>query len=80
MAVSYFSEYGTDFSVFNSGHGVLGRTVIDSKTGFEKHTVASSVCCFVGALVDASKPVMGGGGGGAFNGGRSRKGRVSKAF
>ena len=37
--------------------------MIDSKTGFEKHTVASSVCCFVGALVDASKPVMGGGGG-----------------
>ena len=36
--------------------------MIDSKTGFEKHTVASSVCCFVGALVDASKPVMGGGG------------------
>ena len=61
MAVSYFSEYGTDFSVFNSGHGVLARTVIGSKTGFEKHTVASSVCCFVAALVDASKPVMGGG-------------------
>ena len=48
--MSYFNEYGTDFSVFNSGHGVLGRTVIDSKTGFEKRTVASSVCCFVGAV------------------------------
>ena len=35
LAVYYFSEYGTDFSVFNSGHGVLRRTVIDSKTGFE---------------------------------------------
>ena len=71
--MSYFNEYGTDFSVFNSGHGVLGRTVIDSKTGFEKRTVASSVCCFVGA-------VERGRGGGTFNGGKSRKGRLSKAF
>ena len=39
--MSYFNEYGTDFSVFKSGHGVLRRTVIDSKTGFEKPAVAS---------------------------------------
>ena len=63
MAVSYFSEYGTDFSVFNSGHGVLRRTVLDTKTGFEKRTMASSVCCFVRARMDVSKPVKGEGGG-----------------
>ena len=39
--MSYFNENGTDFSVFKSGHGVLRRTVIDSKTGFEKPAVAS---------------------------------------
>ena len=27
LAVSYFSEYSTDFSVSNSGHEVLRRTV-----------------------------------------------------
>ena len=59
LAVSYFSEYSTDFSVSNSGHEVLRRTVKDSKTGFEKRTVASSVCCFVGARVNVSKPVKG---------------------
>ena len=66
LAVSYFSEYSTDFSVSNSGHEVLRRTFKDGKTGFEKRTVASSVCCFVGAHEQASK-----GGEGAFNGGRS---------
>ena len=59
LAVSYFSEYSTDFSVSNSSHEVLRRTVKDSKTGFEKRTVASSVCCFVGARVNVSKPVKG---------------------
>ena len=80
LTVSYFSEYGTDFSVFNSGHGVLRRIVIGSKNGFEKGTVASSVSCFVSVRVDASKfppsPVKGGGEGGAFNRGKSRKERV----
>ena len=56
LAVPYFSEYSTDFSVSNSSHR---RTVKDSKTGFEKRTVASSVCCFVGARVNVSKPVKG---------------------
>ena len=28
------SKYGTDFTVSNSGRGVLRRTVINSKTGF----------------------------------------------
>ena len=59
LAVSYFSEYSTDFSVSNSGHEVLRRTFKDGKTGFEKRTVASSVCCFVGARVNVSKPVKG---------------------
>ena len=59
LAVSYFSEYSTDFSVSNSSYEVLRRTVKDSKTGFEKRTVASSVCCFVGARVNVSKPVKG---------------------
>ena len=59
LAVSYFSEYSTDFSVSNSGHEVLRRTVKDGKTGFEKRTVASSVCCFVGARVNVRKPVKG---------------------
>ena len=47
LAVPYFSEYSTDFSVSNSSHEVLRRTVKDSKTGF------------VSARVNVSKPVKG---------------------
>ena len=46
---------GNDFTVVNSGHGILKRTVIDSKTGFGKRTMAFYVSCFVRARVDASK-------------------------
>ena len=66
---------GNDFTVVNRGHGVLKRTVIDSKTGFGKRTMAFYVSCFVRARVDASKLVRGGGevGGKAFDGGRQNE-------
>ena len=51
---------GNDFTVVNRGHGVLKRTVIDSKTGFRKLTMAFYVSSFVRARVDASKLVRGG--------------------